>query len=117
VTVLLVVLTVLVAAEFLFAPVNLWTGRTMDNYRRYTGLPDRFATHVLAPVKLATAVAVIAGLFVRPVGVAGAAAAVLISAFYLVRLAGRDRRDPTGFLAFTIFGALGAGLLVVRLYR
>ena len=57
-TILLVVLTVLVAAEFVFAPFNLWSGRTMDNYRRYTGL-----------------------------------------------------------LAFVIFGLLGAGLLVVQLYR
>jgi hypothetical protein len=117
VTVLLIILTALVAAEFLFAPFNLWSGRTLDNYRRYTGLPDRFATQVLAPVKLATAVAVIVGAFVRPVGVVGAAAAVLISVFYLVRLAGRGRRDPTGLLAFLIFGVLGAGLLIVQLYR
>jgi hypothetical protein len=117
VTILLVVLTVLVAAEFVFAPFNLWSGRTMDNYRRYTGLPDRFATHVLAPVKLVTAAAVIVGAFVKPVGVAGAALAVLISVFYLVRLAGRGRRDPTGVLAFVLFGAFGAALLVVQLYR
>jgi hypothetical protein len=46
-----------------FAPFNLWTGRTMENYRRFTGLlPDAVATRVLAPIKLITAVTLLVGL-------------------------------------------------------
>jgi hypothetical protein len=52
VTITAVIVTVLLAAEFTFAPFNLWSGRTMGNFTRYTGLPPRFATHFLAPVKL-----------------------------------------------------------------
>jgi hypothetical protein len=48
------ILSLLLAAEFVFAPVNLWTGRTIGNFVRFTGLPPRFATLVLAPAKLAT---------------------------------------------------------------
>ena len=112
--VVVIVLSALVALEFLFAPVNLWTGRTMDNYRKFTGLPTWFATRWLAPLKLATALAVLIGLWLRPVGIAGAAAALAISVFYLVRLAAPGRRDPGGIAAFTIFGLLAAGLLAVR---
>ncbi|HEV8223212.1 MAG TPA: hypothetical protein VGQ05_23345 [Streptosporangiaceae bacterium] len=61
-TIAAAVLSLLLAAEFTAAPVNLWTGRTIGNFTRYTGLPPRFATQVLAPVKLAIAVALIAGL-------------------------------------------------------
>lgn len=114
-TVAAVILSALLALEFVFAPVNLWTGRTMDNYRRFTGLPESFATHVLAPVKLATAVALIVGIWVPAASVVGAAAALLISVFYLVRLAAPGRRDPAGLAGFLVFGALAAALLVVRL--
>lgn len=110
-----VILSLLLAAEFAFAPVNLWTGRTMGNFTRYTGLPPRFATHVLAPVKLATCVALLAGLAVLPLSIAGAAAALAISCFYLVRLAAPGRRDPAGITGFAIFGALAAALLILRL--
>jgi hypothetical protein len=58
-TIAAAVLSLLLAAEFTAAPVNLWTGRTIGNFTRYTGLPPRFATQVLAPVKLATAVALL----------------------------------------------------------
>ena len=54
-TALAVVLSVLLIAEFVFAPINLWTGRTMANFTRFTGLSPRFATRILAPLKLLTA--------------------------------------------------------------
>ena len=114
-TVVIVVLSLLLAAEFVFAPVNLWTGRTMGNFTRFTGLPPRFATHVLAPVKLAAALALLAGLAVRPLSIAGAAAALAISGLYLMRLAGPGRRDPAGIAGFAVFGALALALLAVRI--
>jgi hypothetical protein len=81
------ILTILLTAEFVFAPVNLWTGRTIGNHARFTGPPPQFATHVLAPLKLATARALAAGLALPIVSIAGAAAALAISCFYLARLA------------------------------
>jgi hypothetical protein len=115
VTIAAVVLAVPLILEFLFAPVNLWTGRTMDNYLRFTGLPAAFATRVLAPVKLATAIVLIIGVWVRVLGIIGAALALAISCFYLVRLAGPGRRDTAGIAGFALFGALAAALLAVRL--
>jgi len=114
-TVATATLSLLLAAEFVFAPVNLWTGRTMGNYTRFTGLPPRLATHVLAPVKLATALALIAGLAVRTLSIAGAAAALTISCFYLARLAQPGRRDPAGLAGFAVFGALACALLALRI--
>jgi hypothetical protein len=117
VTVLAVIVALVLAAEYCFAPVNLWTGRTMAVYRRWTGLPPAFARLVLAPVKALTAVALLLGLVWRPLSVIGAAASLGISAFYLVRLAGPTRRDGTGVAAFGAFGALSLLLLVVQLSR
>lgn len=101
--------------EFLFGPVNLWTGRTMDNFVRFTGFPPPVATRVFAPAKLVAAALLIAGLFVISLSIAGAGLAVAISVVYLGRLAGRGRRDPSGLAAFILFGALGVALLAVRL--
>jgi uncharacterized membrane protein YphA (DoxX/SURF4 family) len=115
VTIAAVIGTLLLAAEFSFAPFNLWRGRTMENFTMYTGLPPRFATHFLAPVKLVTALLLVAGLFLRPASVAGAVLAMLISGFYLVRLAAPGRRDPAGLTAFILFGALACALLALRL--
>jgi hypothetical protein len=109
------IVSALLIAEFVFAPVNLWTGRTMGNYRRYTGLPAWFATRVLAPVKLVTAVFLAAGLAIGTLGIAGAALALAVSGFYLVRLAQPGRRDPAGLVGFAVFGALAATLLALRI--
>jgi hypothetical protein len=109
------ILSLLLIAEFAFAPVNLWTGRTIGNYVRFTGLPPQLATHVLAPVKLATALVLAAGLAVRALSITGATLAIAISCFYLVRLAQPGRRDPAGLAGFAIFGALATALLALRL--
>ena len=114
-TIAAVIVTLLLAAEFSFAPFNLWTGRTMGNFTAYTGLPPRFATHFLAPVKLLTAVLLLAGVFLRPVSIAGAVLAIAISGFYLVRLAAPGRRDSSGLTGFIVFGALAGALLALRL--
>lgn len=116
-TVVAIALTVVLAAEYCFAPVNLLTGRTIENYQRFTGMPIWFARRVLAPVKAATAVALVAGLAWRPSSVAGAAASIAISLFYLVRLSRPGGRDGTGFAAFGLFGALSVALLWVQLAR
>jgi hypothetical protein len=115
VTIAAVIVTLLLVAEFSFAPVNLWSGRTMGNFTAYTGLPPRFATHFLAPVKLADALVLVAGLFLRPASIAGAVLAVAISGFYLVRLSAKGRRDPAGLTGFTVFCALAGALLALRL--
>jgi uncharacterized membrane protein YhdT len=108
------ILSVPLIAEFVFAPINLWTGRTMGNYRRFTGLPPWFATCILAPVKLATALALAVGLALGVVGIAGAALALAVSLFYLARLSGPGRRDPAGLAGFAVFGAMACALLVLR---
>lgn len=104
-----VVVTLLLVAEFSFAPVNLWTGRTMGNFTAHTGLPPRFATHFLAPVKLIGALVLVTGLFLRAASIAGSALAIAISCFYLVRLAAKGRRDPAGLTGFTV-GELRIGV-------
>jgi hypothetical protein len=114
-TVAVAILSLLLMAEFVFAPVNLWTGRTMGNYVRFTGLPPWFATRVLAPIKLVTALALAAGLAVRVLSIAGAAAALAISCLYLVRLVSPARRDPAGLAGFAVFGALASALLALRI--
>jgi len=109
------ILSVPLIAEFIFAPVNLWTGRTIGNCRRFTGLSPWFATRVLAPVKLATALALSIGLALQVVSMIGAALALVVSLFYLVRLAGPGRRDPVGLAGFAIFGAIACALLALRI--
>ena len=108
------ILSVPLIAEFVFAPVNLWTGRTMGNYTRFTGLPPWFATRILAPLKLATAVLLMAGLAIRALSIIGAALALTVSCFYLVRLAHPQRRDPAGLAGFAVFGALACALVALR---
>jgi hypothetical protein len=86
----------------------------MPNFVRYTGLSPRVARMVFAPVKLAIAALLIAGLFVRLLSLAGAAAAVAISLVYVAFLLHRDRRAADGLIAFSLFGALAAALFLVR---
>jgi hypothetical protein len=114
-TAVAIVLSVPLILEFVFAPVNLWTGRTIGNFVRFTGFDPWIGKTFFAPVKLATAVLLAAGLAVRDLSIAGAASALALSALYIVRLLGRTRRDPAGLLGFTLFGALAAALLAVRL--
>lgn len=114
-TVAAIVLSVPLIAEFLFAPVNLWTGRTIGNFVRFTGFDPRVGRTVFAPVKLLTAGLLTAGLAVSRLGLAGAASAVAISVLYLIRLAGPSRRDPAGILGFAVFGLLAAALLLMRI--
>ena len=116
-TVAIWILSVLLIAEFVMAPINLWTGRTMPSFRRFTGFPPRVARLGFAPVKLLAAVLVAAGLAVRPLSVAGAALATAICLVYLTRLASRGRRDPAGIAGFAIFGAWAVALLVLQLAR
>jgi len=73
------------------------------------------ATRLFAPLKLAVAALLIAGLAVPALSVAGAAGTVLISLAYLARLLAPSRRDVAGLVGFTLFGLLGVALLAVRL--
>jgi hypothetical protein len=109
-----VILSILLIAEFVFAPVNLWTGRTTGTFGRFTGLRATIATRVLAPVKLASAAAVAVGLAVPALSIAGAAVIIVICGFYLLRLSAPGRRDPAGIIGFAIFGAWAVALLLLR---
>lgn len=112
---LAIVLAAPLILEFVFAPINLWTGRTTANFVRFTGYDPRIATTVFAPVKLIVAALLVVGLVVPSVAVAGATAALAISVVYLLRLSARDRRDPAGLLGFALFAVLAAALLAVLL--
>jgi hypothetical protein len=112
-----IVLSVLLIAEFVMAPINLWTGRTMPMFLKFTGHSERTARQVFAPVKLVGAIAVAVGIALKPVSVAGAAILTAVCAYYLVRLAAPGRRDPSGIFALVLFGAWGAGLLALQLAR
>ncbi len=111
------VCSVLLIAEFAVAPFNLWSGRTMPNFIRFTGLAPRVATHALAPVKLLGAVLLAVGLGVAVAGVVGAGLIALVSGFYLTRLAARGRRHIDGLCAFGISLALAAAVLALQLTR
>lgn len=54
-TVAVVLLSIPLTAEFVFAPINLWTGRTMATFARFTGHGPRAATYIVAPLELASA--------------------------------------------------------------
>lgn len=87
------VLSVLLVAEFVMAPINLWTGRTMPAFTRFTGYSAHVARLGFAPVKLLAAPLIAAGLAVRLVGLVGAALSTAVCPVYLCRLATRGRRD------------------------
>ncbi|NUP52176.1 MAG: hypothetical protein HOW97_33360 [Catenulispora sp.] len=112
-----IVLSLLLIAEWVMAPINLWTGRTMPLFERFTGHSPAVARRVFAPVKALTALLLAIGLFGRPVSVAGAVLSTAICGYYLLRLAAPGRRDPSGLAAFALFGACSAALLIVQLAR
>lgn len=116
-TVLVYVLSAPLVLEFLFAPFNLWSGRTIENWVRFTGLEPQVARLAAAPFKLATAVTLAVGLLWPVAGEAGAAATIAVSAFYLLRLAASGRRAKDGLAAFTLTGVLAVALLVVQAVR
>ncbi|HEY2053837.1 MAG TPA: hypothetical protein VGH14_07890 [Solirubrobacterales bacterium] len=109
------ILSVPLILEFLFAPMNLWTGRTIENFVRFTGFDARWGRMIAAPVKLATAVALIVGLFVPVVGIVGALSALAISIFYVVRLLSPRRRDAAGLFGFALFAVLAAAVAALRI--
>jgi hypothetical protein len=111
------ILSPLLIAEFVMAPINLWTGRTMPLFIRFTGWPATVATRVFAPVKLASAALVAIGLAVPAAGIAGAAIVTGVCAVYLVRLAAPGRRDGSGIAGFALFGSWAVALLVLLILR
>jgi uncharacterized membrane protein YphA (DoxX/SURF4 family) len=111
------ILSLLLIAEFVMAPINLWTGRTMPLFTRFTGFPPEVATRVFAPVKLASAVLIATGLAVPAAGIAGAAIVTGICAVYLVRLAAPGRRDVSGIAGFALFGSWAVALILLLILR
>lgn len=111
------VLSLLSMAEFVMAPINLWTGRTMPLFTRFTGFPPAVARRVFAPVKLVAAVLIGIGIPLAPFGLVGAAIITVVCLVYLIRLSAPDRRDGSGIAGFALFGAWAVGLLVLQLLR
>ncbi len=116
-TVAIWILSVVLIAEFVMAPINLWTGRTMPNFVRFTGYSPDIARWVFAPVKLLAAILVAVGLAVRLAGIAGAAVTAAVCAVYLIRLAAPGRRDGAGLAGFAIFGGCAVALLILQALR
>jgi len=104
--IVVLICTILVIAEFLMAPVNLWTGRTLPTFRQFTGLSDRVAKAVFAPVKLVGALLIAAGLLAPVLTYAGCAVVGLICVAYFICLSRPSGRDRQGYLAFGLFFAL-----------
>lgn len=104
-------------AEFAVAPFNLWSGRTLPTFARFTALPSYLATRVFAPLKLVGALLLAAGLASRGPGVVGAGLIALISGAYLVRLAAPCRRHADGLVAFGLCMALVLAVMVLQLAR
>jgi hypothetical protein len=111
------ILSLLLLAEFVMAPVNLWTGRTMPLFTTFTGFAPEVATRLFAPVKLIAAVLVAIGLAIPAVGIAGAATLTAVCAVYLVRLAAPARRNASGAAAFALFGSWAVALLLILVLR
>lgn len=111
------ILSVLLIAEFVMAPINLWTGRTMPLFTRFTGFAPDVARRVFAPVKLGSAVLVGIGIAVPVIGLVGAAIITLVCLVYLVRLCAPGRRDGSGIAGFALFGAWAVAALVLQLLR
>jgi uncharacterized membrane protein len=111
------VLSILLIAEFVMAPINLWTGRTMPLFTKFTGFAPTVARLIFAPVKLVSAILVGIGLAVPVLGVLGAAVLSGVCLLYLVRLSAAGRRDGSGIAAFALFGAWAVALLVLQLLR
>jgi hypothetical protein len=111
------ILSLLLIAEFVMAPVNLWTGRTMPLFIRFTGYPPSVARRVFAPVKLASAALVAAGLAVPAAGLAGALIVIGVCAVYLGRLGAPGRRDTSGIAGFALFGSWAVALAVLLILR
>jgi hypothetical protein len=114
-TVAIWVCSLVLIAEFVMAPINLWTGRTLPAFTKFTGFRPMTARRVFAPLKLASSVLVGAGLAWRPFGIAGAIVVCAVCAVYLVRLSAAGRRDTAGVAGFILFGAFAVTLLACQL--
>jgi hypothetical protein len=111
------ILSLLLIAEFVMAPINLWTGRTMPLFTKFTGFAPEVATRVFAPVKLVAAALIATGLAIPVVGIVGTAILIGVCAVYLVRLAAPARRSGSGITAFALFGSWAVALLVILVLR
>lgn len=116
-TALLWICSLALIVEFAVAPFNLWSGRTMQNFERFTALPSPVATRMLAPAKLAGAALLAAGLAVAAPSVTAAVVIALVSGFYLVRLVALGRRHPDGLAAFGLTLGLAIAVLALQLSR
>ena len=101
-------------AEFVMAPINLWTGRTMHNFTAFTGLRPSTARSVFAPVKLAGAVLLAVGLGMSAAGLAGAIVIAAVCAAYVLLLAASGRRDSAGLIFFGAGLAMAVALIELR---
>lgn len=114
-TVAIWILSLPLIAEFIMAPINLWTGRTMQNFTSFTGLHPSVARTVFAPVKLGGAVLLAIGLAASAAGLAGAIIIAIVCAAYVLLLAAPGRRDPAGLIFFGAGLAMSIALIALRI--
>jgi hypothetical protein len=117
VTVAIWILSLVVIAEFVASPINLWTGRNMHFLTEFTGFSPAATRSVFATVMLAGAALTAVGLAVRPLSIVGAAIITCACALYLVRLAAPGRRAASGIVAYLFFGGVAAALLILQATR
>jgi hypothetical protein len=113
-TIAIWILSLPLIAEWVMAPINLWTGRTMPAFTRFTGYEPEVATRIFAPVKLASAALVGIGLAVPAAGIAGGVMVIGVCAVYLARLGAPGRRDRSGIAGFALFGSWAVALVVLQ---
>jgi uncharacterized membrane protein YphA (DoxX/SURF4 family) len=113
-TVAIWILSLVLIAEFVASPINLWTGRNMHVFTEFTGFSPTTARRVFAPVMLVGAALIVVGLAVRPLSIVGAAIITCACVLYLVRLAAPGRRAASGIVAYLFFGGVAVALLTLQ---
>jgi hypothetical protein len=103
-------LLLLLVAEFVMAPINLWTGWTLPAFTAFTGSPPP-PLGASSPLSNWPAPSWSRSAWrCARAGIAGAAAMTAVCAVYLIRLLAPQRRSTAGLAGFLLFGACAAAL-------
>lgn len=116
VTALIWILSILLILEFVFAPVNLITGRNAPLFTEFTGIESRTAMLVVAGLDALGALLVAIGLFAPKVSVAGAVLLTALCGWYIVMMV-LNGHFGMGMIGFLLFGSWAVGLLWAQLAR
>jgi hypothetical protein len=116
-SVAILILSLMLIAEFVASPIHLWNGRNMHFFTEFTGFSPTTGRNLFAPAMLVGAALMAVGLAIRPMGVAGATIITSICAVFLIRLAAPGRRATLGIFAYLLFGGLATALLALQVMR